>query len=637
MMINMITLKHISLLRGGKVLLEQADLTIFKQQKIGVIGQNGCGKSSLFKLLLGQLPLDNGDLKIPKNMRIAHMAQEVASTERNALDYVLDGHQQLRQLEENLNTALAEDNHEQQALCYSELEAIHAYQLPSHAEQLLHGLGFQQSQLQNPVKSFSGGWRIRLNLAQALMSDADLLLLDEPTNHLDLDATIWLENYLKRYSGSMLLISHDRDFLDQVVSHIAHFERQKIISYTGNYSQFERQKSERLAQQQQAHEQQQAQIAHIESFIRRFKAKASKAKQAQSRIKELERMQRIAPAHIDSPFSFSFPAAEKFSSPLLSLKEAKLGYTHPLLEKVNMSLLPGSRIALLGPNGAGKSTLIKSIVAERPLLSGERICGEHLQIGYFAQHQLEALDANASPFLHIQRLSPTASEQSIRNYLGSFDFRGDRAFEAISNFSGGEKARVALALITWQKPNVLLMDEPTNHLDLEMRQALTLALQEYQGALLLVSHDRHLLKNTVDEFYLVADGHVNEFDGDLAAYEKWLESYNKQTLNHQAENTETNDKIDKKEQRQIAAEKRKQLSPLKKQLQKLEQQQDEAQKAMQELEQELAAPELYEAEQKQQLQQYLQQQKELAQQLTQLEYDWLEVAEQLEALEQAIG
>lgn len=635
-MVGMITLKHISLLRGGKVLLEQADLTIFKQQKIGIIGQNGCGKSSLFKLLLGQLPLDNGELDIPKNLRIAHMAQEVASTERNALDYVLDGHQQLRQLEQRLKQALADDDHQQQAECYGEMETIHAYQLPSQAEQLLHGLGFEQSQLQNPVKSFSGGWRIRLNLAQALMSDADLLLLDEPTNHLDLDATIWLENYLKRYSGSLLLISHDRDFLDQVVSHIAHFERQKIISYTGNYSQFERQKAERLAQQQQAHEQQQAQIAHIESFIRRFKAKASKAKQAQSRVKELERMQRIAPAHIDSPFSFSFPTAEKFSSPLLSLKQANLGYKNPVLKNVNLSLLPGSRIALLGPNGAGKSTLIKSIVADLPLLNGERTCGEHLQIGYFAQHQLEALDADASPFLHIQRLSPQASEQSIRNYLGSFDFRGDKAFEAISNFSGGEKARVALAIITWQKPNVLLMDEPTNHLDLEMRQALTLALQDYQGALLLVSHDRHLLKNTVDEFYLVADSQVREFDGDLLAYEQWLEAYKNQSPS--AEPTANPaERLDKKQQRQIAADKRKQLSPLKKQLQKLEQQQEKSQQAIQTLEQELAAPELYEAGQKQQLQTLLLQQKQLSQELTKIETEWLELAEQLEELEQAIS
>lgn len=635
-MAGMITLKHISLLRGGKVLLEQADLTIFKQQKIGIIGQNGCGKSSLFKLLLGQLPLDNGELEIPKNLRIAHMAQEVASTERNALDYVLDGHQQLRQLEQRLKQALADDDHQQQAECYGEMETIHAYQLPSQAEQLLHGLGFEQSQLQDPVKSFSGGWRIRLNLAQALMSDADLLLLDEPTNHLDLDATIWLENYLKRYSGSLLLISHDRDFLDQVVSHIAHFERQKIISYTGNYSQFERQKAERLAQQQQAHEQQQAQIAHIESFIRRFKAKASKAKQAQSRVKELERMQRIAPAHIDSPFSFSFPTAEKFSSPLLSLKQANLGYKNPVLKNVNLSLLPGSRIALLGPNGAGKSTLIKSIVADLPLLNGERTCGEHLQIGYFAQHQLEALDADASPFLHIQRLSPQASEQSIRNYLGSFDFRGDKAFEAISNFSGGEKARVALAIITWQKPNVLLMDEPTNHLDLEMRQALTLALQDYQGALLLVSHDRHLLKNTVDEFYLVADSQVREFDGDLLAYEQWLEAYKNQSPS--AEPTANPaERLDKKQQRQIAADKRKQLSPLKKQLQKLERQQEKSQQAIQTLEQELAAPELYEDGQKQQLQTLLLQQKQLSQELANIEAEWLELAEQLEELEQAIS
>lgn len=635
-MAGMITLKHISLLRGGKVLLEQADLTIFKQQKIGIIGQNGCGKSSLFKLLLGQLPLDNGELEIPKNLRIAHMAQEVASTESNALDYVLDGHQQLRQLEQCLKQALADDDHQQQAECYGEMETIHAYQLPSQAEQLLHGLGFEQSQLQNPVKSFSGGWRIRLNLAQALMSDADLLLLDEPTNHLDLDATIWLENYLKRYSGSLLLISHDRDFLDQVVSHIAHFERQKIISYTGNYSQFERQKAERLAQQQQAHEQQQAQIAHIESFIRRFKAKASKAKQAQSRVKELERMQRIAPAHIDSPFSFSFPAAEKFSSPLLSLKQANLGYKNPVLKNVNLSLLPGSRIALLGPNGAGKSTLIKSIVADLPMLNGERTCGEHLQIGYFAQHQLEALDADASPFLHIQRLSPQASEQSIRNYLGSFDFRGDKAFEAISNFSGGEKARVALAIITWQKPNVLLMDEPTNHLDLEMRQALTLALQDYQGALLLVSHDRHLLKNTVDEFYLIADGQVSEFDGDLLAYEQWLEAYKKQSPSAEPTAKPT-ERLDKKQQRQIAADKRKQLSPLKKQLQKLERQQEKFQQAIQTLEQELAAPELYEDGQKQQLQTLLLQQKQLNQELTNIETEWLELAEQLEELEQSIS
>ena len=505
----MITLSNIQLRRGQKVLLDDAELVVHPGQHIGIIGANGSGKSTLFKLLMGQVTPDAGDLFIPSNWRVAHMAQELANSENSALDFVLDGDPAIRAIERAIEQALADGDNDRLALEYEKMDAANGFDAHYRAEQLLHGLGFAQSEVNRPVNSFSGGWRIRLNLAQALMSPSDLMLLDEPTNHLDLDATLWLEQWLKSYAGTLLIISHDRDFIDNVVERIVHIDQQKANAYKGNYSMFERVRSERLALQQASFEKQQKRRKEVEDFITRFKAKASKAKQAQSRVKELARMEEIAPAHIDSPFYFSFPTPKKAFSALVNISQADLGYDKKtILNQVNFDLHPGTRIGLLGPNGAGKSTLINSLTGDLGLLSGNRVYGENVKIGYFAQHQLEVLDLQASAFLHIQRISPKSTDQEIRNYLGSFDFHGDKALEPIKDFSGGEKARVALALIVWQKPNLLLLDEPTNHLDLEMRQALTMALQGYEGALVVISHDRHLLRNTVDQFYLVANGEL---------------------------------------------------------------------------------------------------------------------------------
>ncbi|HET8709768.1 MAG TPA: ATP-binding cassette domain-containing protein, partial [Spongiibacteraceae bacterium] len=467
----MIELQSIALQRGNKILLQDASLRIHPGEKTALVGANGAGKTSLFLLLMGRLQVDRGQLSIPTAWRIAHMAQEVAAGDRSALDYVIDGDTELRRIEQALATE-TDDN--KLAHLYADMDTIDGYTAGRRAEQLLLGLGFPQEKWQAPVSSFSGGWRIRLNLAQALMCPSDLLLLDEPTNHLDLDASLWLEQWLARYRGTLVLISHDRDFIDNTCEQIVHIENAQLTRYRGNYSSFERQRAERLAQQQIAYEKQQERIAHVQSFIDRFRAKATKAKQAQSRIKELERMEMLVPAHVDSPFDFAFPKPDRFSDPLLNLSQATLGYTgKPLLHSVNLSIHPGSRIGLLGANGAGKSTLLKSLAGALPLLDGERIEGEHLKLGYFTQHQLEALDLNASPALHVQRMSPQAREQDIRDFLGGFDFRGDMALSPIRNFSGGEKARLALALIVWQKPNLLLLDEPTNHLDLEMCHALT--------------------------------------------------------------------------------------------------------------------------------------------------------------------
>ena len=542
----MIELQSIALQRGNKILLQDASLRIHTGEKTALVGANGSGKTSLFLLLQSRLQIDRGHIAIPAQWRIAHMAQEVAAGERSALDYVLDGDSELRRIEHELAVATDDDR---LAHLYAELDAIDGYQAGRRAEQLLLGLGFPPDKWQASVSSFSGGWRIRLNLAQALMCPSDLLLLDEPTNHLDLDASLWLEQWLARYRGTLVLISHDRDFIDNTCEQIVHIENATLTRYRGNYSAFERQRAERLAQQQIAFEKQQERIAHVQSFIDRFRAKATKAKQAQSRIKELERMEMLVPAHVDSPFDFAFPKPDRFSDPLLNLSQATLGYTDkPLLQNINLSIHPGSRIGLLGANGAGKSTLLKSLAGALPLLSGERVTGEHLKLGYFTQHQLEALDLDASPALHIQRMSPQAREQEIRDFLGGFNFRGETALAPIRHSSGGEKARLALALIVWQKPNLLLLDEPTNHLDLEMCHALTVALQEFEGAVVVVSHDRHLLRNTVEELMLVSDGRVREFDGDLQDYSNWLlsEARNRRDSDSAEKEKSAAPKLDKK-------------------------------------------------------------------------------------------
>ena len=655
----MIEFNQVSLHRGIKPLLKHADLRVHDGQKLALIGPNGAGKSSLFALLLGELGVEEGDLYLPTGWRIAHMAQEVEASDRCAVDYVLDGDKTYREIEHGIETATCDN---ELANWHSKMDAHNGYNIKVQAEQLLHGLGFKQSDMIKPVSGFSGGWRIRLNLAQALMTPSDLLLLDEPTNHLDLDATLWLEQWLNKYQGTLVFISHDRDFIDGVADHIVHLHQQKLTSYPGNYSAYERIRAERLAQQQVMHDKQQVRIAEIEKFVTRFKAKASKAKQAQSRVKELERMELIAPAHVDSPFSFSFACADKVSTPLLNLEAADIGYPGKgggeavaILEKQNVSLVPGHRIGLLGANGAGKSTLIKTLCEELPQLSGKRHEGEHLKLGYYAQHQLETLDVKASPMLMIQRITPSATDQEVRNFLGGFDFRGEKALEVCEPFSGGEKARLALALVAWQKPNLLIMDEPTNHLDIEMREALTMALQTFGGAIVLVSHDRHLLKATVDEYWLVEDGKVELFEGDLDDYHKHVQAkqaasgFNAGQL---ATNPNSADSLksggqsgtsenkaagasaqDRKEQKRLDAERRARLAPMRKELNKLETRMEKLQNTLEECENQLADTTLYEAARKADLQKILQQQGEAKSELEEVEMQWMELSEEMEAAE----
>ena len=629
----MIRLQSLTLQRGPQRLLEDAEMTLHPGQKAGLIGANGAGKSSLFALLRGELSADAGDCLIPADWRIAHMRQEIDAVERQAVDYVLDGDLQLRKVQAEL--AIAEAVHDGVAIArlHTELDNLDGYAADARARKLLAGLGFESAQMDRRVGDFSGGWRMRLNLAQALMCPSDLLLLDEPTNHLDLDAILWLEGWLQSYSGTLLLISHDRDFLDAVVDHVAHVEQRKLTLYRGGYSAFERTRAERLAQQQQAYEKQQVQRAHMEKYIARFKAQATKARQAQSRIKALERMEELSAAHVDSPFDFSFRESEKISSPLLDLSEGRLGYGDKVvLEHVKLQLAPGARLGLLGPNGAGKSTLIKNLAGELQPIGGRLQLGENLVVGYFAQHQLDALDDKASPLLHFQRLAPGEREQTLRDFLGGFDFRGPRCDEPVLNFSGGEKARLALALIAWGKPNLLLLDEPTNHLDLEMRLALTMALQEFSGAVGVVSHDRHLLKSTTDEFLLVADGRVQPFDGDLEDYARWLNDY--RVRQAPVSNGEGNlDKTDKRAQRQAAAALRQQLAPLKREADKLEKELGQLHVSLAAVEARLGDSGIYDAASKNQLRDALAEQARLKSRETDLEERWLEALETLEALQ----
>jgi ATP-binding cassette, subfamily F, member 3 len=629
----MIRLQSLTLQRGPQRLLEDAELTLHAGQKAGLIGANGAGKSSLFALLRGELSPDNGDCSLPADWRIAHMRQEVDTLERLAVDYVLDGDIHLRKVQRDLAAAEAAHDGAAQARLHAELDSADGYTADARARKLLAGLGFTNDQMERQVGSFSGGWRMRLNLAQALMCPSDLLLLDEPTNHLDLDAILWLEDWLKGYPGTLLLISHDRDFLDSVVDHIAHVEQKKITLYRGGYSAFERARAERLAQQQQAYEKQQAQRAHMEKYIARFKAQATKARQAQSRIKALERMEELSAAHVDSPFNFTFRESDKISSPLLDLSDARLGYgDKTILQKVKLQLTPGARIGLLGPNGAGKSTLIKNLAGELEPLSGRLYRGENTTVGYFAQHQLDSLDAKANPLLHLQRIAPTEREQTLRDFLGGFDFRGARLDEPVVNFSGGEKARLALALIAWEKPNLLLLDEPTNHLDLEMRLALTMALQEFSGAVLVVSHDRHLLKSTTDNFLLVADGAVEEFDGDLDDYTRWLADYRQR--NAPVSNTPVNvDKTDKKAQRQQAAALRQQLAPHKREAEKLEKELNTLHEKLAKVEAALGDSAVYEAANKDKLRDLLAEQTRLKGRESEVEEAWMEALEVLESMQ----
>jgi ATP-binding cassette subfamily F protein 3 len=626
----LIQANNISLLRGAQTLISESSFTIYPGHKVGLVGANGCGKSSLFAAMLGQLSCDAGELSLPKNWRIATVKQETPSLDKTALDYVLDGDHEFRNLEAKLQQAEQVDDGKLQAEIHHQLDVIHAYSIPSRAAELLHGLGFSQHQLTTAVKDFSGGWRMRLNLAQALISRADLLLLDEPTNHLDLDAVIWLQKWLKNFTGTLVLISHDRDFLDDVVTEIIHIEHQKAIFYSGNYSAFERQRAEKLMQQNIQFQKQQKQVEELTRFVDRFRAKASKAKQAQSRLKRLQKLPDLAPAHVDSQFQFNFDNPDYMPYPLLYLKEADCGYhSTTILSNVNINLVPGARIGLLGRNGAGKSTLIKSLQGEIPLLTGSRYSAQELKIGYFCQHQLEQLDGNSTPLAHILQADEQQTELTARNYLGRFGFSGDQVFKAIHQMSGGEKARLVLSLIVLSKPQLLLLDEPTNHLDIEMRQALVMALQQFSGALILIAHDRYLLESCVDEFFLVADGKVSVFDGDIDDYHQWLQSQTKPITKADNNNKPV---IDRKKQRQQQAQKRQQAAPLTKQLQQIEKHMAQWQQQLADIELALNDTTLYQSENKQQLTSLLQQQASLKSQLEEADEQWLELQEQIEII-----
>ncbi|PPC91844.1 MAG: ABC transporter ATP-binding protein [Methylobacter sp.] len=626
----MLNFKNITLRRGVKVLFSGATFTIHKGQKAGITGANGVGKSSFFALLRGELHQDEGEFTLPPNLEIAHVAQETPPESCPALDYVMDGDRELRALQTQLAVAEQAGDGLKQAELHGALDLIGGYTAESRAARLLDGLGFLPGQMRNPVSAFSGGWRMRLNLAQALMCRSDVLLLDEPTNHLDLDAVIWLQDWLCKYPGTLLLISHDRDFLDAITSHILNIEQGNAEIYTGNYSAFEKMRAEKLAQQQAAYLKQQREIVHIQSFIDRFRAKATKARQAQSRIKALERMEIIAMAHADSPFDFSFPEPSRMPNPLLALDKADAGYAgKAVVRQVNLSIVPGDRIGLLGPNGAGKSTLIKVLAGDMAPLSGVRREAEGLKIGYFAQHQLEQLRLDESPLWHLQQLDKQATEKQLRNFLGGFDFHGEKALEPVRPFSGGEKARLVLAMLVLQNPNLLLLDEPTNHLDLEMRHALSVALQDYQGALVVVSHDRHLLRSVTDKLLLVAGGGMQDFDGDLDDYRLWLAERKKS--GEQEKPAADAVKLSQKDQRKLEAERRQKYKPYYDALKKAEQALEKHHSEQRRLEQALADPGLYAESEKQRLKLLLDQKAEVDKALASAEADWLDAEEQLQS------
>jgi len=626
----MITLQEISLRRGTQLLLDHADLAIYAGQKAGIIGKNGSGKTSLFRMLMGELSADTGEFEIPKDLRKAQMRQETAGSSRSAIDYVIDGDTGYRDLEKKLADAEAAGDDNRLAHLHGEFDAMDGWSIRNRAEQLLSGLGFSVPEFDKTVNEFSGGWRIRLNLAQALMTPSDLLLLDEPTNHLDLETTLWLQQWLLRYPGTLLLVSHDRSFLDAVVTDIISVENKKLILTRGNYTAFERQKAERLAQQQAAYEKQQSRKKEIEDFVRRFRAKATKARQAQSRLKELARMEEIAPAHVDSSFTFQFREPDKLPPSLLACESISFGYEKSLINDFSINIRSDSRIGLLGANGQGKSTLLKVLAGKLSLMQGKLHRNDHLRIGYNAQHQVDELDGQATPMQLMQRLDPKVREQEIRDFLGGFDFRGERVTETIGHFSGGEKSRLGLALVVWQKPNLLLMDEPTNHLDLEMCHSLEMGLQGFNGALILVSHDRHLLANTVDQFLLVRDGKLEVFEGDLDDYEQLLMKDSKGDLRKAA--PEQNGKS-KKEQRQEAADRRNELKPLRDRVKRLEREMEKLQQQVREVEDKLADPGIYDDERKEELNGLLHDRAKLEAGLQETEELWLEKSSELEQLQ----
>jgi ATP-binding cassette subfamily F protein 3 len=626
----MIRFSNLSLRRGAKLLLEGADATLNPGDRIGLIGANGSGKSSLFALLRGELHADKGDAEFPPQWRVAHVAQETTALDRPAVEYAIDGDTTLRKLEALLAGAEAANDGEAIGEIYAQLADADAYTVRPRAEQLLVGLGFKHAELENPVSSFSGGWRMRLNLAQALMCPSDLLLLDEPTNHLDLDAILWVEEWLKRYAGTLLVVSHDRDFLDGVVNIILHIDEKKLRRYSGNYSEFEVQRAQAVVLASSQREKQERERAHLQSFIDRFKAKATKARQAQSRMKMLARMEDLAPLHVAAPFSFEFREPLRAPNPLLVLEGASVGYEGDAGDKVvlsgiDFSLQSEQRYGLLGINGAGKSTLIKTIAGELQPLSGTALFNKGLVIGYFAQHQVEMLRDDQSPAWHLQKIAPNVREQELRNFLGSFNFPGEMATGSIAHFSGGEKARLALALIVWQRPNLLLLDEPTNHLDLETREALTVALAQFEGTLVLVSHDRHLLRATTDQFLIVVEGRLREFDGDLEDYRDWLL---KSKAEKPVEKPVAPAPAKKAAVPRLSASSRKSLEA---RLKRLDDLIGRLQGRRAEIEARLADPAIYQEASKATLENALLDQAHVAKELVELESEWLEKQTELEA------
>jgi ATP-binding cassette subfamily F protein 3 len=638
----MLNFTNVTLRRGPRVLFAGASFTIHAGNRVGVTGANGTGKSSLFAMLRDELHADVGEVSMPPNLTVAHVAQETPALDRAAIDYVLDGDTGLRAIEAAIRQVEASGDGHRLAKLHADLDHAGGYTAESRAATLLHGLGFRPGEERRSVNEFSGGWRMRLNLAQALMCRSDLLLLDEPTNHLDLEATLWLEEWLQRYPGTLLLISHDREFLDDIVEHILHLEHETVTLYAGNYSAFEQRRAEQMVQQEAAYARQQREVARIHSFVDRFRAKATKARQAQSRLKALARMELIAPAHADSPFGFEFLAPRKLPTPLLQLGEVGVGYGEQVVvQDIRMSLAPGDRIGLLGPNGAGKSTLIKTLAGELAPLAGARMPAQDLHVGYFAQHQLEQLNPVLTPLAHLQRLDPRASDQDLRNFLGGFGFHGDQALGDVSVFSGGERARLVLALLVYRRPNLLLLDEPTNHLDLEMRHALSVALQDFEGAMVIISHDRYMLRTVADQFLVIADRRVQPYSGDLDDYSRWIAEQNRERERRElAEKgldgeatvraTAVESATDRKQRKRMEAEQRQRLAPLRAQLKSLEAKMEKLGQRRAEIEAALAQPDIYADAQKDRLKSLLAEQSTVAAQLAAAEDRWLSLSSELE-------
>ena len=634
---SMISLKNVTLMRGRQTLLKDANLAIHKGQRMGIIGRNGCGKTSLFRALSGDISFEQGELLLPSGLRLSVMSQETPGVESAAIDFVLDAHKEYRKLEKQLLVAEESGNGNDLARIYGELETIGGYEVRNLAEKLLSGLGFNKNEFNRSVQKFSGGWRVRLNLAAALICPSELLMLDEPTNHLDLEASVWLEQWLRHYSGTLLLISHDRNFLDSTINHVISFENERLNIYTGNYSGYEKLRAEKMALEKSLFEKQKRRREEIEQFVRRFRVKASKAKQAQSRLKELAKMEEIAPAHIDSPFKFNFPSSSSLPDHLLHIEKLSIGFEESLVDEINLVVTSGSRIGLLGFNGSGKSTFLKVLAGQVEKLSGEIIRSKKLRVGYYAQHQVDALQTDLTPLSLIVKTSKISglerevTEQKMKNFLGGFDFHGERVNETVNNFSGGEKARLALALIVWSRPNLLLMDEPTNHLDIDMCHALEVALQAYEGGLIIVSHDRHLLASTIDEFYSIHAGIFAKYPDSIHDYESWVKKFNGgNNSNLDLPRRSEILKSDRRATRKSSAAKREMLAPLKAEARLLEIAIQKVENQLEKIKEELLGESLYQVENKAHLSELLQAEGKLNIELKKAETKWLEIQVKLD-------